>query len=126
MSDGIPIGYSPDGRHAISYRGSGHLLTVAAARTGKGATLLINALLSWRGSCICIDPKAENAAVTAHRRARFGKVFILNPFDMLPDARADSYRAEGMPVVAWTTRSPAEWDAVSAHCDNHIFEGFAA
>src|ERR1700728_3187668 len=86
MSDGIPIGYSPDGRHAISYRGSAHLLTVAAARTGKGATLLINALLSWRGSCICIDPKAENAAVTAHRRARFGKVFILNPFNMLPDA----------------------------------------
>lgn len=86
MSDGIPIGYSPDGRHPIFYRGAGHLLTVAAARTGKGATLLINALLSWRGSCICIDPKAENAAVTAHRRSRFGKVFILNPFGMLPDA----------------------------------------
>ena len=84
-SKGIPIGYSPDGRHALHYRGAGHLLTVAAARTGKGATLLVNALLSWRGSCIVIDPKAENAAISAHRRERFGDVFILNPFDMLRD-----------------------------------------
>ena len=48
---GVPIGYSPDGRHALHYRGQGHLLTVAAARTGKGTTLLIPALLSWHGSC---------------------------------------------------------------------------
>jgi hypothetical protein len=45
---------------------------------------------------------------------------------MLPSERADRYRADGMPVVAWTTRTPGEWDAVKAHCDNHIFEGFAA
>jgi len=83
---GVPIGYSPDGKWALHYPGVGHLLTVAAARMGKGATLLINALLSWLGSCICIDPKAENAAVTAHRRKRFGQVFILNPFNMLPEA----------------------------------------
>jgi type IV secretion system protein VirD4 len=83
---GVPIGYAPDGRHKLHYRGFGHILTVAAARTGKGATLLVNALLSWRGSCICIDPKAENAAISGHRRERFGQVFVLNPFDMLPDA----------------------------------------
>lgn len=86
MSQGIPIGYSPDGKRALHYRGSGHLLTVAAARMGKGATLVCNTLIEIDLSCICIDPKAENAAVTAHRRMRFGKVFILNPFNMLPDA----------------------------------------
>jgi len=85
---GVRIGYSPDGRHALHYPGHGHLLTVAAARTGKGATMLVNALLSWRGSCICIDPKAENAAITAHGRRRFGPVLILNPFGMLPEALA--------------------------------------
>lgn len=90
--------YSPDGRHALRYRGFGHILTVAAARTGKGATLLVNALLSWRGSCICIDPKAENAAITGHRRARFGKVFVLNPFDMLPDALRGLTRARFNPM----------------------------
>jgi glycerophosphoryl diester phosphodiesterase len=52
--------------------------------------------------------------------------FLALGLDMLPSERADDYRAEGMPVVAWTTRSPAEWDKVSAHCDNHIFEGFPA
>jgi len=83
---GVAIGYSPDGRHALHYPGKSHILTVAAARTGKGATLLVNALLSWRGSCIVIDPKGENAAVTGHRRRRFGTVYVLNPFGMLPDA----------------------------------------
>jgi type IV secretion system protein VirD4 len=82
---GVPIGYSPDGRHEMHYSGFGHLLTVAAARTGKGATLLINALLSWRSSVIIIDPKAENALITANFRRRFGKVYILNPFKMFPD-----------------------------------------
>jgi glycerophosphoryl diester phosphodiesterase len=52
--------------------------------------------------------------------------FLALGLDMLPDERADAYRAAGMPVVAWTTRTPGEWDAVKGHCDNHIFEGFAA
>jgi type IV secretory pathway TraG/TraD family ATPase VirD4 len=78
---GVPIGYH--GFHALHYPGKGHM-TVAAARTGKGATLLVNALLSWIGSVIVIDPKAENAAVTGHRRLRFGSVYVLNPFAMLP------------------------------------------
>ena len=52
--------------------------------------------------------------------------FLALGLDMLPSARADEYRADGLPVVAWTTRSPSEWDQVKAHCDNQIFEGFAA
>lgn len=83
---GIPIGYSPDGRHVLHYPGAGHLLTVAAARTGKGTTLLIPALLSWRSSLLCIDPKGELAAISAFHRSRYGKTFILNPFNLLPDA----------------------------------------
>jgi type IV secretion system protein VirD4 len=107
MRDGIPIGYSPDGRHALYYRGAGHLLTVAAARTGKGATLLINALLSWRGSCICIDPKGENAVVTAHRRRAFGPVFIINPFDLHRDGLKDfpSCRINPMDILEVTSHS---------------------
>ena len=46
--------------------------------------------------------------------------------DMLPSDRADEYRNDGMPVVAWTVRSPEEWASVSDHCDNLIFEGFLA
>lgn len=52
--------------------------------------------------------------------------FLALSVEMLPDARATKYREEGMPVVAWTVRQPAQWDAIKDHCDNLIFEGFAA
>lgn len=51
--------------------------------------------------------------------------FLALGLDMLPSARAAKLRAEGMPVVAWTVREPAQWDAVKDGCDNLIFEGFA-
>ncbi|MCG9916870.1 MAG: glycerophosphodiester phosphodiesterase [Phenylobacterium sp.] len=62
--------------------------------------------------------------------ARLEQVEIARPhflalgLDMLPSERADAYRAEGMPVVAWTVRKPEQWEAVKDHCDNLIFEGF--
>lgn len=62
--------------------------------------------------------------------ARLEQVEIAQPhflalgLDMLPSERADAYRAEGMPVVAWTVRKPEQWEAVKDHCDNLIFEGF--
>ena len=45
---------------------------------------------------------------------------------MLPSAKADGLRKKGMPIIAWTVRSPDEWAALRAGCDNLIFEGFAA
>lgn len=64
--------------------------------------------------------------------AQLGHVAIARPhflalgLDMLPSAKADEHRARGMPVIAWTVRSPQAWQAVSTHCDNMIFESFAA
>ncbi|MGE5501423.1 MAG: glycerophosphodiester phosphodiesterase [Ignavibacteriales bacterium] len=52
--------------------------------------------------------------------------FLALGLDMLPNERADELRAQGMPVVAWTCRSPADWERVRGHCDNLIFEGFLA
>jgi glycerophosphoryl diester phosphodiesterase len=52
--------------------------------------------------------------------------FLALGADMLPSKRADALRKGGMPVVAWTIRSLAQWEGLSAHCDNLIFEGFAA
>jgi glycerophosphoryl diester phosphodiesterase len=50
--------------------------------------------------------------------------FLALSLDMLPSTRADALRKAGMPVLAWTVRSPEQWDAVKDHCDNLIFEGF--
>ena len=52
--------------------------------------------------------------------------FLALGLDMLPSKRADALRKNGMPVVAWTVRSPDAWAGLAEHCDNLIFEGFAA
>lgn len=52
--------------------------------------------------------------------------FLALGLDMLPSPKAAALRDRGMPVVAWTVRDPAQWDAVKAGCDNLIFEGFSA
>ena len=68
----------------------------------------------------------------AQRRsfARLEHVAIARPhflalgLDMLPSERVTGLRVEGLPVVAWTVREPAEWEAIRDSCDNLIFEGF--
>lgn len=52
--------------------------------------------------------------------------FLALGLDMLPSEKAAALREQGMPVVAWTVREPAQWDAIKDGCDNLIFEGFAA
>jgi glycerophosphoryl diester phosphodiesterase len=64
--------------------------------------------------------------------ARLEHVAIARPHflalhaQMLPDPRAAKFREEGMPIVTWTIRDPAQWEAVKPYCDNLIFEGFSA
>lgn len=64
-----------------------HLVTIAGSRAGKGRGLIIPNLLSYPGSVVCIDPKGENAAVTArYRQQQLGQnVVILDPFRVLVD-----------------------------------------
>lgn len=52
--------------------------------------------------------------------------FLALGLDMLPSPAAAEHRAKGLPIVAWTVRSPQQWAAVKDGCDNLIFEGFAA
>jgi glycerophosphoryl diester phosphodiesterase len=76
--------------------------------------------------------KAPNMSEDQRRSlARLEHVAIARPhflalgLDMLPCERAAKHRADGMPIVAWTVREPAQWDAIKDGCDNLIFEGFA-
>jgi type IV secretory pathway TraG/TraD family ATPase VirD4 len=61
-------------------KGPSHLLTMAPTRTGKGVGTIIPNLLTLDRSILCIDPKGENAIITAKARDRFGPVHILDPF----------------------------------------------
>jgi hypothetical protein len=49
-----------------------HFITIATSRSGKGRSAIIPNLLTWPGSALVIDPKGQNAAVTAAARGHGG------------------------------------------------------
>src|ERR1039457_6813039 len=59
-----------------------HMLTIAPTRSGKGVSLIIPNLLNYAGAVLVIDPKGENAWITAaFRRKILGqKTFIVDPW----------------------------------------------
>jgi glycerophosphoryl diester phosphodiesterase len=69
--------------------------------------------------------EAQRRAFAALEHVAIAKPhFLALGLDMLPSPRAERYRAQGMPVVAWTVKKPEQWEAVRESCDNLIFEGF--
>lgn len=95
---GVPVG-SKDDRHRT---------LVAGSRSGKGRSVIIPELLTYAGSMIVIDPKGENAAVTAKYRAKnLGqKVFIIDPFNATPDDPCEPYRKQFNPLTIVNMKSP--------------------
>ena len=72
---GFFLGVFPtkEGNHPLHYTGDRHLLTVAPTRSGKGVSSIIPNLLTYQGSAVVIDPKGENAMITALRRGKGDK-----------------------------------------------------
>ncbi len=64
-----------------------HTLIVARTRTGKGTRVIIPTLALYTSSIFVIDPKGENAAITARfRRDAFKQtVHIINPWGQLAE-----------------------------------------
>lgn len=92
---------------AIGHADDRHMVTVAGSRAGKGRSGIIPNLILWPASCVVMDPKGENATVTADVRARRPGHLVrvldplevaqlddpalrttFNPFDLI-DARRD-------------------------------------
>jgi type IV secretion system protein VirD4 len=74
-------------RDELGYPSKVHLITIGPTGSGKGSGLIIPNLSELRRSILIIDPKGEAAAVTARKRAQFGRVVILNPFNILTEER---------------------------------------
>ncbi|MEP3901558.1 MAG: type IV secretory system conjugative DNA transfer family protein [Rhodopirellula bahusiensis] len=114
-----------------------HVLIVGGTRGGKGTTFLINNLCHWQGSAVVVDPKGENATVTAIRRGEGNNVCdgmgqavhvldpyrvanvprkyrsCFNPLDWLdPDDRLCTKKAERLAtsLVPIKTKSEEYWD----------------
>ena len=67
----------------LAYHGDRHLLTVAPTRSGKGVSAIIPNLLTYHGAVLVIDPKGENALITAKARMAMGQqVYLLDPWDI--------------------------------------------
>lgn len=89
-TDGIYLGQFLDngtGIDAIGYSSPVHLVTIGRTGSGKGTGLIIPNLSSLRRSILIIDPKGEAAAITARKRAQFGRVVMLNPFNIFAEDR---------------------------------------
>lgn len=74
------LGHSERG-HEIGIKTERHAITIAGARSGKGAALLIPNARRWPHNLLCIDPKGENAALSWEARAALGQnVYVIDPF----------------------------------------------
>lgn len=77
----------------LSYKGDRHLLTVSPTRSGKGSTALVPNLLTYEGSMLVIDPKGENAMMTAQRRREMGqKVYVVEAWMITASAGLEPSR----------------------------------
>ena len=93
QSDRIWLGEAldPDAT-SLGYIDDRHVTLISGTRGGKGAGIIVPNLCNWRGSCVVIDPKGENATVTARRRGDGSdythgmgqEVRILDPFNEVP------------------------------------------
>jgi type IV secretion system protein VirD4 len=83
---GLWLGTFSDGNGAalpLHYTGDRHLLTVAPTRAGKGVSAIIPNLLTYTGSALIIDPKGENALITAKQRHALGQdIHLVDPWGL--------------------------------------------
>ena len=100
-SDTILLGelWDAAGRHYVEIADNRHLVTIAGSRAGKGVSMIVPNLLNYRGSVVCVDPKGENAAVTAKWRADVlgHDIVVLDPFGVAKGV--DDYRKTFNPLA---------------------------
>jgi type IV secretory pathway TraG/TraD family ATPase VirD4 len=98
------IGRTED-QNPIGYRDDRHICVVSGTRGGKGTSVIVNNLCFWPGSAVVVDPKGENATVTAARRGQgddycegMGQtVHVLDPFNAA--TVDDDYRSTFNPLA---------------------------
>lgn len=106
----IFLGRAADGR-MIGIDDNRHHAVIAGSRAGKNLTVIWPNLCLYPGSCICLDPKGENAALTAARRGGGSaycegmgqRVYILDPFGTVPNHVSASFN----PLDIIDTETPA-------------------
>ncbi len=116
MNPPIPFGYTADTATFPSYSDNRHLCSIGPTRSGKGATVILQALMLTPLSMVVIDPKGQNAAVTALRRREMGQdLFVLNPFGLHTGPPWNLPRDRFNPLAALISASRISWP-ISRRC----------
>ena len=104
------LGRSPVTGKALGYRDDRHICLISGTRGGKGTTSIIPNLCTWPGSTVVVDPKGENATVTAaHRAEKLGqRVLVLEPISA--STNTDGFRARFNPLDALDPSNPKTLD----------------
>lgn len=77
---GVVLGQRKNGE-LIRFNGDGHIMVFAPSGAGKGIGFVQPNLAEYRGSMVVLDPKGENAIVSAaHRKKLRQDVIVLDPF----------------------------------------------
>jgi len=117
--NGIILGRSMDSSQTLmKYDGDAHLLTIAPTRSGKGVSAIIPNLLSYPGSVLVVDPKGENARITARHRRSYGQTHILDPFGVT-GAPTATYN----PLMRIVADNPDMGDDAAALADALVVRG---
>jgi len=107
----------------IGYGDDRHIVTIAGSRSGKGTSLIIPNLLHYSGSVVVIDPKGENASLTAKYRAEvLGQhVIVLDPFGV--SGVAHEYLGAFNPLSTLDMHDPEIVDDATSLADAIIIRG---
>jgi type IV secretory pathway TraG/TraD family ATPase VirD4 len=117
------LGRSPLNGQPLGYVDDRHICLVSGTRAGKGTTSIINNLCLWPGSVVVVDPKGENATVTASRRGKGSEhcegmgqaVHVLDPFNAAQVD--DSLRSRFNPLDALDPNDPITIDEAGRVAD---------
>lgn len=97
-----------DPKWLVGFSDDRHVCTIATNRAGKGRSVIIPNLITWQGSALVIDPKGQNALVTALSRGKGGKglthplgqtVRVLDPLGEIRDPLLQDCKARFNPLA---------------------------
>jgi len=113
----------------IGHVGETSTLMVAPSRSGKGISTVIPTLLSWGGSVIIFDPKAENWHITAGLRRRFSHTLRFSPvikdsihFNILSEVRPGENAVRDAEIIADILTAPQDDSAAKGENQQHFID----
>ena len=97
---GLYLGYHTEAGKRLRYKAANlHAVTFGVPGAAKSAGQIASNVAHLRQSMIVVDPKGQLAAITARKRAKMGRVVIINPAKLLED-RCPYLKSHGWQTLA--------------------------